>query len=211
MKPIRVVSWDVDGTLYSIGRMKWQLLRLAARRAVCGRLEEFAELQNLARYRASIDRARSKGGALESSLWRNGRPGRRGLLDVERRWHGPAIRRAGPRAGVTELLTTVAARGLLQVVLSDYRARYKLEALGLEDRFDSTYEGECMGYVKPSPVGFQRIASDYGIPVESLLHIGDRADTDRVGSRAAGCRCLILGQDFRSFDVLLESFGSFLR
>ena len=112
--------------------------------------------------------------------------------------------------GVADVLAFIAARDIPQVVLSDYHAHYKLESLGLEDRFASTYVGESMGFVKPSPVGFQRIAADYGIPAESLLHIGDRADTDGAGSRAAGCQCRILGRDFRGFDVLLEELRSTL-
>jgi FMN phosphatase YigB (HAD superfamily) len=50
------------------------------------------------------------------------------------------------------------------------------------------------------------IASDFRVPAASILHIGDRAETDAAAARAAGCRCLILGRDFRDFGSLLQQF-----
>ena len=203
---IKVVSWDVDGTLYSLGRMKWQLTCLFMREVGYGRgLAACKELAALRRYRAKIDAARPAGGALGVELQETCRPA---LLNVEQHWYGRAIRQTGPRAGVTELLTFFSERDIPQVTFSDYQAEYKLESLGLADRFASTYAGECLGFVKPSPVGFERIATDFGIPTDGLLHIGDRADMDGAGASAAGCRCLILGRDFRSFDALLREFQS---
>ena len=205
---IKVVSWDVDGTLYPLGRMKWRLTCRFIREVACGRgLAACRELAALRRYRARIETARSAGGALGGALQETRR---QALLNVEQRWYGRAIRQTGPRAGVTELLAFFAKKNIPQVALSDYQAEYKLESLGLGDRFASLYAGECLGFVKPSPVGFERIAADFGIPTDGLLHIGDRADTDGAGSRAAGCQCLILGRDFRSFDALLREFQALL-
>ena len=205
---IKVVSWDVDGTLYSVGRMTWQLICLFMREVARGRrLAAYRELAALRRYRARIDAARSAGGALGGALQETCR---QALLNVERPWYGRAIQQAGPRAGITELLAFFAARDIPQVALSDYQAGYKLESLGLKDRFASIYAGECLGFVKPSPKGFERIAADFKVPTASILHIGDRADMDGVGACTAGCQCLILGRDFRSFDALLREFQSLL-
>jgi FMN phosphatase YigB (HAD superfamily) len=93
-------------------------------------------------------------------------------------------------------------------VLSDYEAAYKLDSLGLTDQFASIYVGVRLGFVKPSPFGFHRAAADYEIPTASLLHIGDRIDRDHAAARAAGCQCLILGRDFRTFDALLDRLRS---
>jgi len=207
LQPIKLVSWDVDGTLYSIGRMKWHLLGMFLREVVRGRgFAARRELAALRRYRATIDVARSGGGALDETPQKQ--KARELLLSVERRWYGPAIQKTGTPAGVTNLLSFLAARSVPQVVISDYEAEYKLEALGLDGRFASIYVGESLGFVKPSPRVFQRIAADFEIPTASLLHIGDRADRDEAGAQAAGCQCLILGRDFRSFDSLLEHLRS---
>ena len=95
-------------------------------------------------------------------------------------------------------------------MFSDYEAAYKLDSLGLAGHFASIYVGERLGFVKPSPFGFQRAAADYGVSTASLLHIGDRVDRDDAGARAAGCQCLIFGRDFRSFDALLNQLRSWI-
>ncbi len=166
------------------------------------------ELVALRNYRARINAARSAGGALDESFLEQ--TGREALLEVERRWYGPAIHKTGPRADVANVVSLLATNGLPQIVLSDYEAAYKLNALGMADRFASIHVGERLGFVKPSPVVFQRVAADFEIPTINLLHIGDRADRDGAGARAAGCQCLILRQDFSNFDTLLNQLRSVL-
>ena len=203
---IEVVSWDVDGTLYSIERLKRRLFVLLLRDIACGRgRAAWAELVQLQRYRSSIEAARTRGGTLATILDKTERAA---LLRLERDWYGRGLRRVGLRRGTTELFEFFAGRKIPQVVFSDYQADYKLDALGLESRFTSTYAGECLGYLKPHPAGFERIAADCGISPGALLHIGDRAATDAAGARAAGCQSLIIGRDFRSFATLLRTFQS---
>ena len=207
LHPIKLVSWDIDGTLYSVGRMKWHLLGMLLREVASGRgLAARRELAALRRYRALINAARSAGGVLDETV--RSENSREILLNIEKRWYGHAIQKTGPRAGVTNVMSFLAASDVPQVVLSDYEAAYKLDVLGLADRFASIYVGERLGFVKPSPVVFQRIAADFEIPISSLLHIGDRADRDEAAAGAAGCQCLILGRDFRTFGSLLDHLRS---
>jgi HAD superfamily hydrolase (TIGR01549 family) len=205
--PIRLVSWDIDGTLYSISRMKWHLMRMFLSETTRGRtLSAGKELSALRRYRSQINAARSTGGDLtEVSLTQQSRDA---LLGMEKRWYGRAVQKTGLRRSVADVITLLAARGIPQVVLSDFEAAHKLDSLALTDHFASIYVGVRLGFVKPSPFGFQRVAADYEIPTASLLHIGDRVDRDNAAARAAGCRCLILGRDFRSFDDLLDRLRS---
>lgn len=204
---IKLVSWDIDGTLYSIRHMKWHLMRMFLSEITRGQgLAARKELAALRRYRERINEARLGGGALaEFFLMQNCREV---LLEMEKRWYGPALQKTGPRAGVANVISFLASRDIPQVVLSDYEAEYKLDSLGLADRFASIYVGERLGFVKPSPVGFQRAADDFEVSTASFLHIGDQADRDDAGARAAGCQCFILGRDFRSFDTLLVSLRS---
>lgn len=204
---IKLVSWDLDGTLYSIRRMKWHLLSMFLREVGRGRgTAARRELAALKSYRAMIDVARSAGGELDETS--QAQKARDPLLRIERRWYGPAIEKAGTRPGLNDLLSSLAARNVPQVVISDYEAQYKLEALRLDGRFAAIYVGERLGFVKPSPKVFQRVAADFEIPTASLLHIGDRVERDEAAALAAGCQCLILGRDFRSFESLLEQFRS---
>jgi len=206
LSSIRVVSWDVDGTLYSVQRMRWQLLflLLTEMRLTQG-LSNIRELMALRQFRMITERARKSDEALSATVEQDHRAS---LLEMERHWYGRAIQRIGPRLGVVDLLSFLAAQGIIQVILSDYDSDYKLESLGLQDRFHSVYTGESLGFIKPSPRGIQRIAHDFEISPAHLLHIGDRAETDGAAARAAGCPVLILGQDFRDFSFLLRQFRS---
>jgi FMN phosphatase YigB (HAD superfamily) len=183
--------------------MKWHLMRMFLSETTRGRaLSAGKELSALRRYRSQINAARSTGGTLtEHFLIQNCREA---LLEIERRWYGQAIQKTGLRRSVLDVITLLAAKGIPQVVLSDYEAAYKLDSLGLTGQFASVYAGVRLGFVKPSPFGFHRAAADYEIPTASLLHIGDRVDRDNAAARAAGCQCLILGRDFRNFDALLD-------
>ncbi len=162
------------------------------------------ELTGLRQFRVRMERARSKDGALTATVETDHR---KALLEFEKRWYGRAIQRTGPRPGVVDLLAFFAAKGLTQVILSDYYSDYKLEALELQNYFRSVYAGESLGFIKPSPRGLERIALDCGHPTRQLLHIGDRDETDGAAARAAGCQSLILGRDFRDFSGLLRQFG----
>jgi len=148
-----------------------------------------------------IDRARAGGGALGDDL--------RAGVDFEslevlaRRWYVEAIAKTGPRPGVKSVLTKLRHRRIPQVVFSDYQADAKLQALGLAEHFDAVYTGEDLGFVKPHAAVLEKIAVDFSVPIDSVLHVGDRADRDEAAARAAGCRCLILGRDFRTFQSLM--------
>jgi FMN phosphatase YigB (HAD superfamily) len=206
---IKLVSWDIDGTMYSIKRLKWHLMRMFLKEIALGQgptaRKEFAALRH---YRERIDEARVAGGSLAEFFLSQNR--REVLLEMEKRWYGPALQKIGPRAGVVNVISFLAARDIPQVVVSDYEAAYKLDSLGLAGRFASIYVGERLGFVKPSPAGFQRAAADFNVSTASFLHIGDQTDRDDAGARAAGCQCFVLGRDFRSFNSLLGSLRSSL-
>ena len=200
---IRLVTWDVDGTLYSLRRMKWFVLAKYLKETLKGnRVSAHEELAALRGYEEMINPTRTVGGILAESFRDNFDSGL--VEEATQRWYVEAIAKAGPRSGVKELLISLRNRGLPQVVFSDYEAESKLKALGLAEYFDSVYAGERLGFVKPHPALLKRIAADFSVRIESVLHIGDRVERDEAAALSAGCRCLILGRDFRSFNSLLE-------
>ena len=182
LRDLEVVSWDVDGTLYSRPRM----IRALVMRGLVHPIAALRAIGTLERFRREMQRARRRGGVLPAPVARD--------RAVEARWYGPAIARAGVRPGVRELTAHFAARGLRQVVLSDYHADYKLEALGLGGAFERAYAGEALGFLKPAAELFAAVTRALAVPPERILHIGDRADTDGAAV-AAGWRVVILGRD----------------
>lgn len=206
LSTISLVTWDVDGTLYSLRRMKYYLLGQFLREII-GSKRRLAhrELSELRYYRQKIDRARAKGGALDGNL-RN-EVDFASLEALRQRWYVEAVRKAGPRPGVDGVLIGLRKKGIPQVVFSDYDAESKLKSLGLADRFEALYIGERLGFVKPHAALLKSIAADFSVPIESVVHVGDRVDRDEAAARAAGCQCLIFGRDFRNFQSLARFFG----
>lgn len=99
------------------------------------------------------------------------------------------------RHGVLEALDAIRARGLRTGVFSDYPAARKLAALGVGDRFDfaiSAVDADIDAF-KPDPRGFLAAAARWALTPAQVLYVGDRADVDAAGARAAGMRCIVLG------------------
>lgn len=192
---VRAVSWDVDGTLYSTSRLTarfWLAVLSASLGGNAGAAWRAAAAMR--RFRRRIGQVRADGGRLETddaSIEER--------VALEQAWLSPEIAALGARPGVAAALGAFRARFESQVVLSDFEPAHKLASLGLLDCFDAIYCGERLGYLKPSPKPFRRILRDLDLQPESLLHIGDRPETDGAGAAAAGCRVLVLGQDFHSF------------
>jgi HAD superfamily hydrolase (TIGR01549 family) len=200
---ISLVTWDVDGTLYSLRRMKWFVLAKYLKETLKGnRALAQEELSALRRYAEMINCTRTEGGVLAPDFRDDDLDSN--LVEQATRRYVEAIGKAGPRSGVKEVLISLRNRGLPQVVFSDYEAESKLKALELADYFDGVYAGERLGFVKPHPALLKRIAADFSVRIDSVLHIGDRVDRDEAAARAAGCRCLILGRDFGSFESLAK-------
>jgi FMN phosphatase YigB (HAD superfamily) len=118
------------------------------------------------------------------------------------RWHSESVGDVGAQPGVIELLKAIEAAGRRQIVVTDYEAKEKLDALALPVRFEHVFEGEVIGAIKPSPVMFETILSQMAIAPKALLHIGDRDESDGIAARKAGCQVVILGKDFADFDAL---------
>jgi HAD superfamily hydrolase (TIGR01509 family) len=183
LRNIELVSWDVDGTLYSRPRMVRALVAAGLRSP----LAALRDVVKLERFRAQMARARRAGGRLPGPITRD--------RSTEARWYGPAIARAGLRPGVRELWAHFRDRGLRQVVLSDYHCDYKLAALGLEGAFEACYAGEALGFLKPAVEAFDAVQRAVQVPPGRILHVGDGARTDGAAVQA-GWRVVILGVDF---------------
>lgn len=201
---VRAVSWDVDGTLYSTRRLTTRFWLAVLSASLKGRADPaWRAASGMLRFRKRMEQVRANGGCLETddaSIEER--------VALEQAWLSPQIAALGARPGVASALLAFKDRFESQVVLSDFEPTHKLASLGLLDRFDAIYSGERLGYLKPSPEPFRRVLRDLDLQPESLLHIGNRPDTDGAGAAAAGCKVLVLGRDFRSFTGLESMLAS---
>ncbi len=198
---VQVVSWDLDGTLYALEPVVQAFKRRILRDLFKGRF--WATLHagfSLWRRLTTMRKVRDRGGI-------EGLPKPAEVTDVKRQmahWHSAAVGDVGAQPGLGALLQAIDGSGKRQVVITDYEAEGKLEALQLPITFERVFEGEVLGAIKPSPQLFKIILEELDVPPSSLLHIGDRDESDGAAARGAGCQVLILGKDFESYSDLHE-------
>jgi HAD superfamily hydrolase (TIGR01549 family) len=183
---------DLDGTLYFPLPVKAAMAAelLTVGRGAIGALRHFRHHHERLRaepvegpdqYRIQLERA-AQSLALETDVlatlvteWMHDRPGR---------W----IRLFRRRSLLEEIAAHRAAGGKTALV-SDYPARRKLVALGVESLFDVVVaSGEPDGppWLKPHPAGYLRAAEALGVEPTRCLVIGDRDDADGSAARSAG-------------------------
>ena len=197
---IKVVSWDIDGTLYDLHAFMRHLKQNFVQRAFTFRWWSLCiDLARLIRFKLHMDGVRKTPPAYSVGTV----PGRDAIGQTMDRLYALLLPSIGVLPGVESTLAWVESTGRKQVVFSDYRESTKLNALGLQRWFSAVYAGEDMGHLKPAESVFQAMISDLGIEPHELLHIGDRQDTDGDAADAVGFHAVIIGQDFPTCSELL--------
>jgi HAD superfamily hydrolase (TIGR01509 family) len=192
---IRLVVFDVDGTLYAQRPLRLQMAaRLLLYSAVRRDRHTLRVLKTYRTHREELGDAEQA--QFEEAL----------VAEVARRHDLPTgavetivaewmERRPLPHLArcrypsVDTLFERIRRSGRTIGILSDYPAIAKLAALGLEADL-IVHAGE-VGYLKPHPMGLQRLIDMAKVsPAETVL-IGDRAERDGEAARRAGAHCLL--------------------
>ncbi len=188
MNDIRLVSWDVDGTLYSHLSLAFVLLQNAFRATLStGPISMGKTFVQVLEFHRKVEKQR-KNPDCEVLL-----PELEELKQAEnfeRRALEIALRNIRPRECAVDLLKRFADKGTIQVAFSDFECEYKLEALGLSHYFQKSYSCRQIGFWKPSPVGLSCIQREFGVDSQQHLHVGDRPATDGKACMRNGCRFL---------------------
>jgi putative hydrolase of the HAD superfamily len=89
---------------------------------------------------------------------------------------------------VLPTLDRLATLGFRLAVISNWddRLRDLLRRLKLDVRFETIVVSSEIGHAKPDPAIFAEAISCLGLPANRILHIGDSAEADLHGARAAG-------------------------
>ncbi len=194
---IRLVVFDVDGTLYRQSILRRRMLKLLIRDALTRR--SISSIQIIREYRAQRERlAEEKTKGFEPILRRRVAE-KIGVSDdavaavvtewIERRPLMELARALYP--DVRPLFDAIRASGRKIGILSDYPARDKLEALGLRaDYFIAAGDPEVQ-LMKPHPAGLQRLMLLAGEPPDATILIGDRPERDGEAARRAGVQVLL--------------------
>ncbi|MFZ3354937.1 MAG: HAD family hydrolase [Xanthobacteraceae bacterium] len=210
---VRLVAFDVDGTLYSQPRLR---LRIAREMLIDAVMRQSLEAVTIVRaYRQIRERMAEREvadyeGALILETARAARqlPERvRGIVGewMERR---PLRHLAACRyPGVLELFAGLRGNGKVIGIFSDYPAQAKLEALGLRADYIVSAADSGVGILKPNSRGLEVLMAAAGATARQTVLIGDRADRDGAAAGRIGVRSLIRSasasegwQTFASFD-----------
>ncbi len=199
---IRVVSWDIDGTMYALPALMSAFKRDLFRRMLSpGFVAAWRDFFRLLRFKRHMDKVRRGGDGYRVPPVKN----RDCVALTQAEMYGRILPELPAQPGVCALMQWFQERGITQVAFSDYRPSTKLSALGLEHFFAAVYAGEDIGYLKPSPKPFEAILAAHGLDAHELLHIGDRADTDGEGAQAAGTQYAIIGTEYPDACALMDT------
>jgi len=93
---------------------------------------------------------------------------------------------------VVPTLDSLRARGMKLAIASnwDERLRPLLAQLDLLDYFDAIVVSCEIGFRKPQPEFFGKVAEGLELPAERVVHVGDSQDHDVCGARNAGFHSL---------------------
>lgn len=195
---VRLVVFDLDGTLYDQGcirrRMMWELgLHCLSHPGDLPRVRVIAE------FRKARERLANEG-AVNIGRMQYERPAASlGIRPeevaavvadwIEKRPLKHLLRCRF--AAVDEVFDSLRGSGRQVGVFSDYPVRDKLRALGLTADFIAAATEPEIDRLKPHPAGLESLMSAAGVKPAQCLMIGDREDRDGACARNAGVRYLI--------------------
>lgn len=194
---IELVAFDVDGTLYDQRRMRlrmmrdmgWHVLRTRSLDvpAVIGRYRHLREeLGDAEQDRFEDELIRRTGLATNRDPYQ--------VRAIAEEWmdRRPLPYLAACRYdGVAQLFDGLRRHGKRIGVVSDYPARAKLAALGLEADVIVSATDPRVGILKPHPRGLLDLVARAGSEPSTTLLIGDRVERDGEAARRAGAAVLI--------------------
>jgi putative hydrolase of the HAD superfamily len=114
---------------------------------------------------------------------------------------------------VVPALDGLRERGLTLIAVSNWDCSLPtvLERCGLDGRLDGTVSSAEAGARKPDPAIFARALELAGCEPDEALHVGDTAEEDVAGARAAGIRPLLIDRGGGGGDISsLEEIGEHL-
>lgn len=215
---LRLVVFDVDGTLYDQRPLRRRML-LALLRHGLRRPRDLAVLRTLQVFRRQREELAEQGageiGALqyERPAALLGLSPRRVQRVVETWMHErPLPYLAECRyPGVERVFEALKASGRTTAIFSDYPAETKMQALGLKADLQVAATDPDVQRLKPCPLGLERVLERADVAPECCLYVGDRDERDGECARRLGVAYLLKvppaagdwPRTFRHYDELL--------
>lgn len=192
---IRLVVFDVDGTLYRQKPLRLTMLKLLVGDAI--RTRSAQTFRVLADYRRTREHyADARVADFDDKLIAEvaGRAGVdpeivAGLVEDWIDTRPLAFLRSAMVAGVDDVFARLRTSGRTIGVFSDYPAVRKLAALGLTA--DHVVAARDVGIMKPDPSGLQAVMAAAGATPAETVMIGDRVERDVAAAQGCGVKALL--------------------
>ena len=194
-RPIQLVAFDVDGTLYAQKPLRLRMMvALAAHTLRRRSLRDLAVLRSYRTLREEIGSAEVEDfdNVLLAQVARRHKLDTHSVRGIVSEWmeERPLRHLSACRYPLVDQLFDRARQSGRSVgILSDYPTSAKVQALGLHA--DYLVSASDVGLLKPHPRGLKRLMELAGTTPEQTILIGDRADRDAAAAQRAGCACLL--------------------
>ena len=194
---IRLVVFDVDGTLYDQRGLRMRMLQEMLGHAVRARSIDFIRTLRVYRHvREQLGeelRENFESELLARTVRRTGGSPER-VKAIAEEWLEQRPLRHLVRyryANLPALFEGLRTQGKIIGIFSDYPARRKIEALQLQADFIVCAGDAEVGVLKPHARGLQLLMCRAGVTAPQTLMIGDRAERDGLAAQAANVPALI--------------------
>ena len=196
-KPIELVVFDVDGTLYAQRPLRVRMLiALFLHTLASGSLETVQVLKHFRRIREELGHEETQNFEemlLERTSKTTGTSPEK-IAAIVHEWievRPLSYLKACRYSGLTKVFQTLRSREIKIGVFSDYPARQKLKVMDLEADFIMSAEDPTVRVLKPNPLGLIQLMEKAQAKPSTTLMIGDRIDRDGEAAKRAGTHCLI--------------------
>lgn len=197
---VRLVIFDVDGTLYDQRKLRIRMAVLLLRHLL-GHPTEIGLIRTISTYRRCREELADED-CEDIARLQYERPAQRLGVSSQtiKETVGPWIHEKPlavlPRCrypDVERVFEKFRDDGRKVAVLSDYPAERKVKALGLEADFCVSAENPEIDRLKPNPAGLAFVLDKAGVDPAAALMIGDRDDRDGESARRLKVAYLIKG------------------
>jgi putative hydrolase of the HAD superfamily len=205
---IKVVCFDIDGTLYHPSATRRKLLPslfpnpfLAYRynkfRKFIRKEKETTRVSTLLEYR------------LQQAAWigRTSDPQqmKRIASDIEKqmynRWK-KSFKVLTPFADLRSSLEELRNKGYILAALSDFPVEQKLVTLGVEDLFEVAFCTEESGYLKPHRAPFLNLCERLDVKPHQVVYVGDSCPKDMVGAKRVGMYTILFNEKAKKCRIM---------
>lgn len=188
---IKVIAFDIDGTLYPAYRLNvriighffsyaWEFFHFGLIRR---QLRRTAPLPNLFEYQARL---------LAQRLKVDSETAQKILDDMAYTGLAKYFKNIKTYEDVYETFVKLKEAGYRLALLSDFPPEQKGELWGLKPFCDKILSTEKIGALKPSKYPFGILAMELGVKPEEILYVGNSAKYDVLGAKNAGMKTAYL-------------------